>query len=197
MAAERWHGGVLAVLSAVCAAGLLPPVAGLFESSMRMHLLVQLPLLAICGGYWVCWSSRLRRWLAWADPSGGVALVVGSGWLIYWMLPLTLDLATFDPAVRLLKIMTVPVFIGAALTWSWLRLGPIGRGVLLLEGWAILGRLGWVYLISPIQLCSNYLIGDQQRTGSILLGAALVSAIVAVVWGLFGPFRKPRRARQE
>lgn len=197
MAAESWHGAARTVLVAVSVAGLFPPVAALFEASMRMHLLVQMPLLAFCGGYWVCRSTRLKRGLARVDPSGGIALVVGSGWLIYWMLPLTLDLATFDPAVRLLKIVTVPVCVGAALTWSWLRLGPIGRGVMLLEAWAILGRLGWVYLISPVQLCSNYLIDDQQRTGSLLLGAALVSAVGLALWALFGPFRRSHRTELE
>jgi len=164
---------------------------------MRMHLLVQMPLLAVCGGYWVCRSTGLKRWLERFDPSGYIALVVGSGWLIYWMLPISLDLATFEPSVRLLKIVTVPVCVGAALTWSWLRLGPIGRGVMLLEAWAILGRLGWVYLISPVQLCSNYLIDDQQRTGSLLLSAALISAVGIALWAVFGPFRKSHRTELE
>lgn len=197
MASEPQHGAARAVLLAASVAGLFPPVAALFEASMRMHLLVQMPLLAICGGYWVCRSIRLKRWLARVDPSGYIALVVGSGWLIYWMLPISLDLATFNPAVRLLKIVTVPVCVGAALTWSWLRLGPIGRGVMLLEAWAILGRLGWIYLISPVQLCSNYLIDDQQRTGSLLLGAALVSAVGMALWALFGPFRQSSRTELE
>lgn len=197
MAAEPWHGGARTVLVAVSVAGLFPPVAALFEASMRMHMLVQMPLLAVCGGYWVYRSARLRGVMARVDPSGAIALVVGSGWMIYWMLPLSLDLATFEPAMRLLKIVTVPVCVGAALTWSWLRLGPIGRGVMLLEGWAILGRLGWVLSISPVQLCSNYLIDDQQRTGSLLLGAALVSAILVAVWALFGPFRKSQPSQLE
>jgi hypothetical protein len=197
MAAEPWRGAAGTVLAAVSVAGLFPPVAALFEASMRMHMLVQMPLLAVCGGYWVCRSTRLRGWMARIDPSGGIALVFGSGWMIYWMLPVSLDLATFDPAVRLLKIVTVPVCVGAALTWSWLRFGPIGRGVMLLEAWATLGRLGWIFLISPVQLCSNYLIDDQQRTGSLLLGAALVSAVAAALWALFGPFRKSHRTELE
>jgi len=193
MAAERWRYWPLALTLAFCVAGLIPATARLFEATMQTHLLVQMPLLAFCGGYWVCRSARLRVWLERADPSGGVALVLGSGWLIYWMLPLNLDLATFDPGVRLLKVVTVPVFLGATLTWSWRQLGPVGRGVMLMEGWAILVRLGWIYLISPVQLCSNYLIGDQQRTGSLLLGLALISAVLAVIWGVFGPFRKTDR----
>ncbi|MBK1705016.1 hypothetical protein [Halochromatium glycolicum] len=197
MAAEPWRGAARTILLAVSVAGLFPPVAALFEASMRSHLLVQMPLLAFCGGYWVYRSPPLKRWLERVDPSGYIALVVGSGWFIYWMLPISLDLATFDPGIRLLKIVTVPVCVGAALTWSWLRLGPIGRGVMLLEGWAILGRLGWVYLISPVQLCSNYLIDDQQRTGSLLLGAALISAVGIALWAVFGPFRKPHRTEQE
>ncbi|MEY6434073.1 hypothetical protein ABC977_16835 [Thioalkalicoccus limnaeus] len=193
MAAEPWHDAARTFLVAVSVAGLFPPVAALFEASMQMHMLVQMPLLAVCGGYLLYRSTRLRGWMARVDPSGGIALVFGSGWMIYWMLPLTLDLATFEPAMRLLKIVTVPVCVGAALTWAWLRLGPIGRGVMLLEGWAMFGRLGWVFLISPEQLCSNYLIDDQQRTGSLLLGAALVSAVGLALWALFGPFRKSHR----
>ena len=88
MAAKPWDGAARTVLTALSVAGLLPPVAALFEASMSMHLLVQMPLLAICGGYWVYRSTRLQRFLDWVDPSGGIALVVGSGWLIYWMLPL-------------------------------------------------------------------------------------------------------------
>lgn len=194
MVAEPFRTGVLVLLSAASAAGLLPMVAALFEATMQTHLLVQLPLLAICGGYWVCRSTRLQDWLAWVDPSGGVMLVFGSGWLIYWMLPLNLDLATFDPGVRFLKILTIPVCVGGALTWSWMRLGPVGRGVMLMEGWAILGRLGWIYLISPVQLCSSYLIDDQQRTGWLLLGLAAISAAGVAVWALFGPFGNRSRA---
>ena len=190
MASEPWHIAVGTVLVAVCIAGLFPPVAALFEASMQMHMLVQMPLLAVCGGYWVYRSARLQGVMARVDPSGGIAVVFGSGWMIYWMLPLSLDLATFEPAMRLLKIVTVPVCVGAALTWAWLQLGPIGRGVMLLEGWAILGRLGWVLSISPVQLCSNYLVDDQQRSGSLLLGAALISAVPVALWALFGPFRR-------
>lgn len=197
MVAESWHGAARTVLSAVSVAGVFPPVAMLFEASMQTHVLVQMPLLAFCGGYWVCTSARLQRGLARVDPSGGVALVVGSGWLIYWMLPVSLDLATFDPATRWLKIVTVPVCVGAALTWAWLRLGPIGRGVMLLEAWASLGRFGWVFMISPVQLCSSYLLDDQGRTGSLLLGVALISAVGVALWAVFGPFGQSHRTELE
>ena len=103
MAFEAWQGAARTVLLAASVAGLFPPVAALFEASMRMHLLVQMPLLAICGGYWVCRSTRLKRWLARFDPSGYIALVVGSGWLIYWMLPISLDLATFKNNFSLIR----------------------------------------------------------------------------------------------
>ncbi len=196
MTGERRRQWPLALTVAFCVAGLIPVTARLFEASMQTHLLVQMPLLAFCGGYWVYRSEQLQTWLERADPSGGVALVLSSGWMIYWMLPLNMDLATFDPGARVLKILTVPL-LGATVTWSWRRLGPVGRGVMLMEGWAMLVRLGWVFQISPVQLCSNYLIDDQQRTGSLLLGVALIGAILAAVWGLFGPFRKTDRSRLE
>jgi type II secretory pathway component PulM len=51
---------------------------------------------------------------------------------------------------------------------------------------ATMMRLGWLYLISPIRLCSNYLLDDQQRLGKILLVAGFAILLVLVwklVWG--------------
>jgi len=49
-------------------------------------------------------------------------------------------------------------------------------------------RLGWLYLVSPVRLCNNYLIDDQQRLGQILIAAgAMLLLWIAwkLLWGRF------------
>lgn len=64
--------------------------------------------------------------------------------------------------------------------------GLRGAGVVLLELTATLFRLGWLYLISPVRLCSNYLLDDQQRLGASLLAIGFATVVVLVwklIWG--------------
>ena len=66
------------------------------------------------------------------------------------------------------------------------RAGFVVRGVVLVELIATTLRLGWLYLISPVRLCSNYLLDDQQRVGRILLvvGFAILLVLVwRLMWG--------------
>jgi hypothetical protein len=56
--------------------------------------------------------------------------------------------------------------------------------------------LGWLYLASPERLCSNYLLGDQQWLGKIMLGVgAIISLMVAwnLIWGRIAVDRAPPR----
>ena len=54
-------------------------------------------------------------------------------------------------------------------------------------------RLGWLYLISPIRLCNNYALNDQQRLGRYMLAIGvglLVWLAWKLVWGRFESFSK-------
>jgi hypothetical protein len=47
-------------------------------------------------------------------------------------------------------------------------------------------RLGWLYLISPTRLCSNYLLSDQQQLGKFLLGIGIAMCLTLawkLMWG--------------
>ncbi|CAB1274379.1 hypothetical protein [Candidatus Nitrosacidococcus tergens] len=165
----------------------LPPLRYLLESSMTMHMLVQLPILAVIG--WKITptlSNRIKEtinlWNRWGI-SGTVSVIFT---MLYWMLPRSLDTAISDPYFELIKFITVPLFIGAALGLSWYQLHPVARGVLMLEFWATFMRLGWLYVVLPNRLCANYLLGDQQVLGRSLL---MLGTIWAVSWSfqiLFG-----------
>lgn len=165
----------------------LPPVRHVLEASMTLQMLVQIPLLALAG-WWL--ASLLPRktavaMLAW--NRGGVSgLLLASLAAMVWMLPRMLDAALEDPWIETAKFASVPLLLGVPLALSWPRAGFVVRGVFLAEVIATAFRLGWLYRISPVRLCSNYLLDDQQRLGGLLLavGAALCVAVAwQLVWG--------------
>ncbi|MDN5843654.1 MAG: hypothetical protein L0H54_09445 [Alcaligenaceae bacterium] len=172
---------------------VLPPVQQALQASMIMLMLVQIPLL-VCVGYllgrWMP-SRFLQSFERW-DEGGVTGLVLASLATLAWMLPRVLDASINSPWVALAKFVTVPLLIGLPLGLSWPRAGFVARGVVMLELVASCFRIGWLYLISPERLCSNYLLDDQQRLGRALLIIGVV-LVLAIAWKLlFGHFkRKP------
>ena len=165
----------------------LPPVRHVLEASMTLQMLVQIPLLAVAG--WLSWSllpRRVRNWLDGWNRSGVSGLLLASLAAMLWMLPRMLDSALDEPWIETAKFASVPLLLGVPLALSWPRAGFVVRGVFLAEVIATAFRLGWLYRISPVRLCSNYLLDDQQRLGGLLLavGAALCVAVAwQLVWG--------------
>lgn len=169
------------------AALALPPVRHALESAMTLHMLLQIPLLALAGGWLAKGTPRwLKRSLSAWNHRGISGLLLASLAGLVWMLPLAMDAALDDPRAELAKFLSVPLLVGAPITLSWPRAGFVVRGVVLLEMIATMLRLGWLYLISPVRLCSNYLLDDQQRLGRILLVAAFVVLLILawkLMWG--------------
>lgn len=169
------------------AALALPPVRHALESAMTLHMLIQIPLLVLAGGWLAKGAPRwLERSLSTWNHRGISGLLLASLAGLVWMLPLAMDAALNDPRVELAKFLGVPLLIGAPIALSWPRAGFVVRGVVLLELIATMLRLGWLYLISPERLCSNYLLDDQQRLGRILLVAGFVVLLILLwklMWG--------------
>lgn len=176
------------------------------ESSMVLHMLVQLPLLAIAGWYLgKAWrtaepagiAGRSLGVLQSCNAGGVTGLVTASFVMLVWMLPRSLDTARLDGAADALKFLTVPC-AGLVVALSWPRLPVIARAVVHLEVIATFVRFGWGYLAADQRLCLAYLADDQRRAGELLiwLGAAYA---IAVCWRpMFGaaprwPLRLPRR----
>ncbi len=137
---------------------------------MTAQMLVQIPLLLMAGILLVpVIPTRLRARAARWDQGGVSGLVLATLAMAFWMLPRSLDASTTDPLVALAKFLTVPLLIGLPLAFSWPRAGFIVRGVFLTEFVATFFRLGWLYRVSPIRLCNNYGLGDQQRLGNYML----------------------------
>lgn len=189
--AESAGYGMLLILALV---SLTTPGSAWFEASMHRHMLVQLPWLAVAGALICGPGSRARRVLERVDPGGWLAMLVAAACLVYWMLPVSLDLATMHAVDRLAKVVILPLGVGVCLRWALLRAPPVARIVLLFEIWASVTRLGWLYLESPLPLCSNYLVGEQQQVGQVLIGVSAASGLFALYIVIFG-FSKLRFER--
>lgn len=154
---------------------------------MTYQMLIQLPLLAVAGwafaqGLPATIDRRLASW----DQAGISGLLLASLVGLVWMLPRAMDAAIDEPSVALVKFLSVPLLIGVPVALSWPRASFVVRGIVLAEVIAMSLRLGWLYLISPQRLCSNYLLGDQQRLGQILIivGFAILLVVVwKLMWG--------------
>lgn len=183
--------GRLCLAGAILWAALaVPPMRHALESTMTLQMLVQIPLLALAG-WWLAHdvSDRFNRKFAMWNHRGISGLLLASLAGMVWMLPLMMDAALDDPRVALAKFLSVPLLIGAPVALSWPRAGFVVRGVVLLELIATMLRLGWLYQISPLRLCANYLLDDQQRLGKILLvtGFAILLVLVwKLMWGRIG-----------
>lgn len=69
-------------------------------------------------------------------------------------------------------------------------MGFVVRGFFLAELLATSFRLGWLYRVSPIRLCNNYGLDDQQRLGGYMLalgGALLVWLAWKLLMGRLAP----------
>jgi len=177
------------------------PAQHALESTMTLQMLVQIPLLALAGGWFAQGTPEgLDRRLAGWNQSGISGLLLASLAGMVWMLPLAMDAALDDPRVALAKFLSVPLLIGAPIALSWPRAGFVVRGVVLLELTATVFRLGWLYLISPVRLCSNYLLDDQQRLGRLLLAIGFVIVLILVwklMWGHIDTGHADRRATHQ
>lgn len=168
----------------------LPPVRHVLEASMTLQMLVQLTLLALAGWWMSAFAAdRAKRLIATWNRSGISGILLASLCAMLWMLPRSLDAALDVPWVEAAKFVGVPLLIGAPLALSWPRAGFVVRGVFLVEVIATAFRLGWLYMVSPVRLCSNYLLGDQQRLGMSLLaigGAIMLVLAWKLMWGRVG-----------
>ena len=176
---------------------LLPPARHVLQASMTAQMLVQIPLLAAVG-YLLHDAvpervvARISRW----NHLGISGLVLATVAAACWMLPRSLDAAVTERWVEAAKFTSVPLLIGLPFGLSWPRMDFVVRGVFLAELIASFFRLGWLYLVSPVRLCNNYLLGDQQRLGAYMVSigvAMLIGMAGMLLWGRFDSLRDSAR----
>ena len=174
----------------------LPAARHFLERSMTLHMLVQYPLLALCGALL---AGRLPAGWIKPDPAGGA----GNGWnahgmtglfasaviLAILMIPRVLDLALVSAPAELAK-MAALLFCGAAIRLSWQAAGWLVQGFFLGQVLPMTAVVGTLYESSPVRVCNAYLLGDQVLLGRLLVW---IAAGVALAW-LAGLFRHLMRS---
>lgn len=166
---------ILVSLIIVC----VTPVADWLEQSMLRHVLIQLPLLVFLGyqlGKTRYFNLKIIDQINEKGVAGIILVIFIS---LYWMLPRALDASLAEPAMALAKYLSLPLLIGLPLALSWNKLHPIFRAVVHIELLAMLFRLGWLYLVSPVRLCNAYQLGEQVLLGKYLL---FIAVIISVFW---------------
>ncbi len=157
------------------------------ESSMPLHMLVQMPLLVLAGFAGTTALSAARRGAIMGAVGGVVpCLLVASLASMLWMIPRALDLALTEPAVEIAKFVTLPLLVGAPLALAWPQLGLLGRGFVWTNLASMLAVLGWLYRVAPLRACNAYRLSEQHETGEWLIFVAIV-AFVAWLATLFAP----------
>ena len=160
----------------------LPWVRDALERVMVLHMLVQIPLLAICGvlvatALPVGVRARIAEWNS-GGITGTLVAVIVSSW---WMVPRALDWVLASPAMEALKFVSLPLLVGIPIALSWRALGFIGRGFVIanvLPMWAV---AGWLYLAAPVRVCNYYLVSQQATAGAGLLWlSSLVGVAICV-----------------
>ena len=142
------------------------PISTWLESDIRLHMLVQLPALVLLG-YFLC-KQLVPNWTvnSTSKQPGAASVVLALFVTIYWMIPKSLDAALTYEIHSYIKYLSIPLLIGVPLALGWHQVGSIFRGFVIIELIAMLLRLGWLYRDSPIRLCSNYGLYEQNSLGN-------------------------------
>jgi hypothetical protein len=175
----------MALIAALIVAILaLPAVRSALEGVMILHMLVQIPLLAVAGGIGAAalrrsWRESLATWNRFGLTGMLLALVVST----WWMVPRALDGALSSGGMELLKFLTVPLLVGAPVALSWRELPFIGKGFVLanvLPMWVV---VGWMYVVAPVRVCNYYLVDQQVTAGYGLIAFSIAVAIAVIAIG--------------
>jgi len=195
-AMTRRRPPVFAALALLClgvALGAYRPLTSL----MSLHMLVQIPLLALAGVFAELAARRRPATSVASDTKRGPwscneygvpGLLLASLAGTAWMIPKALDDALTDWRVAAFKYVGLPV-AGWVLSAS-LRLAPAVIKLFFLGNFCWMAAIvGMLYLDQPVRLCNAYLLDDQDWAGRGLIALAI---ILPLGWLLaeIGPIRR-------
>ena len=173
---RSWSAPAAAVLLMLLA---LPAARHYLEATMARHMLLQFPLLALCGFVLAAklprqWQAGMNRW----NGHGITGLFATALVLALLMIPRVLDLALIDGRIELAKWLAL-ILCGAALRLSWQPAGLLVQGFFLGNVLPMTVVVGYLFESSPVRVCNAYLLDDQERLGQ---GLIWISAAIALVW---------------
>jgi hypothetical protein len=164
------HIDLLPGIALAIAAGMRPWL----EATMARHMVIEIPLMFAIG--WLAArragpavEKTLARW----NAHGISALLYTTAVSMFWMMPIALDRAVLDPAVGIIKVVSI-VLAGFSLGFSWYSAELVVQSFFVFNTVSMLLTAGLLYQQAPEQLCSVYLAGQQSATGEGLVGWSLV-----------------------
>jgi hypothetical protein len=142
-----------------------------------LHMLVQLPLLAIAGAFVVPGDFQASaRW----NAGGFASLIIAALGATFWMIPRSIDAAVNDPAMTVIKFIALPV-LGVFFAIGWRRAHALLKGAIKSQVISSAVIMAFLYGEAPARLCNNYLIDDQRQLATAFLWLACALAIVWVI----------------
>lgn len=177
------HLGRFGVPAALVLLALMvwPGTRHFLQASMTLHMLVQYPLLMLCGallaGRLAARPQRATTSNGW-NAHGIAGLLATALILAILMIPRVLDLALVSAWAEAAKVLALLVG-GAALRLSWQAAGWLVQGFFLGQVLPMMAVVGTLYESSPVRVCNAYLLDDQALLGQLLVWLA---AAVALLW---------------
>lgn len=148
------------------------------ESTMALHMLVQIPAILIAGLLASDSATSLDRRAAPFDEHGITGLSVFMLATAFWMIPRALELASMSPAAEFAKFVSLFV-AGGMLRGSFSRANTILRVFFVGNLSSMTAIAGLLYQDAPQRLCNLYLYDDQLVTGT---GLVVLAVVMPVGW---------------
>src|SRR5690625_2494650 len=142
---------------------------------MILHMLVQIPLLIVSG--WLIGNyviARYARFFIKWNKNGVPGIILFVIITTYWMIPRVMDETLTLPLIEVFKFVSLPFLAGIPLRDSWIKLGGIGKGFVVLNYIPMFAFMAWLYIDAPIQICNNYLETEQKQLGWGFLAVMLM-----------------------
>ncbi|MGN7297831.1 hypothetical protein ACTHPV_11585 [Ferdinandcohnia sp. SAFN-114] len=163
----------------------LPYIMSLLEESMVGTMLIQYPLL-IGSGFFLAkgFPRKWRGFFVFYNENGIAGIFTAICVVGFWLLPRSVDAALNEPIMEIAKYMSLSLLVGVLLFYSWQLLGPISKAFIWANLISMIFVMSWLYSVSPVRLCNNYLVTAQQQLGKAMfvLGVAICILFIGRVF---------------
>lgn len=166
----------------------IPPVATFMESVMVIHMHMQMPMLIIAGLLMApFFLQRFPRFFETWNQNGLPGILLFIIIMGYWLLPRTMDEALTLQSVEVFKFISLPFLAGVPLRDSWKKLSTFLKNAVITLFSVVFIGMGLLYILTPDQLCNNYLLIEQLALG----WSFVLTAVGMIIYLLYLAFVDP------
>lgn len=170
---------------------VLATLQDVLERRMALHMVVELPLLFAVGWFAAAAAgARFQTWFGRYNFAGLTGFSAASAIVMFWMLPVSLDLAVLSPPVGTAKVASL--LLAGAVTQHSVSAARVEVQGFFILNWAwMTGTAGVLYQSAPQRLCTTYLQNDQAVAG---MGIVFIAVVATLAWIVHAFVRVPRQA---